>query len=135
MAAHKPGLEIDLAAYTFRLLFQYPPGSSPLVQASLHLRYNLWSDPGVWALLYPDASKPHLNHPEQWIGTPEAIADHALHLLEKIFASGQQVAIEEMERRAFSVQAMHPIKDKRARLRRGGAVHQDGCGEVPAPWV
>lgn len=29
----------------------------------------------------------------------------------------QQVAIEEMERRAFSVQAMHPIKDKRARLR------------------
>jgi len=30
---------------------------------------------------------------------------------------GQQAAIEEMERRAFSVQAMHPIKDKRARLR------------------
>lgn len=29
----------------------------------------------------------------------------------------QQVAIEEMERRAFSVTAMHPIKDKRARLR------------------
>jgi predicted phage terminase large subunit-like protein len=29
----------------------------------------------------------------------------------------QQVAIEEMERRAFSVQAMHPIRDKRARLR------------------
>lgn len=29
----------------------------------------------------------------------------------------QQAAIEEMERRAFSVQAMHPIKDKRARLR------------------
>jgi predicted phage terminase large subunit-like protein len=25
--------------------------------------------------------------------------------------------VEEMERRAFSVQAMHPIKDKRARLR------------------
>ena len=29
----------------------------------------------------------------------------------------QQAAIEEMERRAFSVQATHPIKDKRARLR------------------
>lgn len=29
----------------------------------------------------------------------------------------QQVAIEEMERRAFDVQAMRPIKDKRARLR------------------
>lgn len=29
----------------------------------------------------------------------------------------QQVAIEEMERRAFNVQAMHPVKDKRARLR------------------
>jgi predicted phage terminase large subunit-like protein len=29
----------------------------------------------------------------------------------------QQVAIEEMERRAFSVEAMHPMKDKRARLR------------------
>src|ERR1700722_2353305 len=29
----------------------------------------------------------------------------------------QQAAIEEMERRAFSVTAMHPIKDKRARLR------------------
>ena len=29
----------------------------------------------------------------------------------------QQAAIEEMERRAFSVQAMHPTKDKRARLR------------------
>jgi hypothetical protein len=41
----------------------------------------------------------------------------------------QQAAIEEMERRAFSVQAMHPIKDKRARLR-GRAVHQDGHREV-----
>src|SRR5580704_10034517 len=29
----------------------------------------------------------------------------------------QQAAIEEMERRAFSVEAMHPMKDKRARLR------------------
>jgi predicted phage terminase large subunit-like protein len=29
----------------------------------------------------------------------------------------QQAAIEEMERRAFSVQGMHPIKDKRVRLR------------------
>jgi len=32
----------------------------------------------------------------------------------------QQAPIEEMERRAFSVQAMHPIKDKRARLREQG---------------
>jgi hypothetical protein len=29
----------------------------------------------------------------------------------------QQAAIEELERRAFAVTAMHPIKDKRARLR------------------
>jgi hypothetical protein len=29
----------------------------------------------------------------------------------------QQVAIEEMERRAFAVTGIHPIKDKRARLR------------------
>jgi hypothetical protein len=29
----------------------------------------------------------------------------------------EQAAIEEMERRALAVQAMHPIKDKRARLR------------------
>jgi len=29
----------------------------------------------------------------------------------------QQAAIEELERRAFTVKAMHPIKDKRARLR------------------
>ena len=28
-----------------------------------------------------------------------------------------QAAIEETERRGFAVQAMHPIKDKRARLR------------------
>jgi hypothetical protein len=29
----------------------------------------------------------------------------------------QQAAIEELERRAFAVTPMHPIKDKRARLR------------------
>jgi hypothetical protein len=38
----------------------------------------------------------------------------------------QQVAIEEMERRAFSVQPMHPIKDKRARLRVAGRYIKTG---------
>ena len=42
----------------------------------------------------------------------------------------QQAAIEEMERRAYSVQTMHPIKDKRA-----AAVHKDGRGEVSADRV
>ena len=41
----------------------------------------------------------------------------------------QQAAIEELERRAFDVTAMHPIKDKRARSR-GGTVHQERHREV-----
>ena len=50
----------------------------------------------------------------------------------------QQAAIEEMERRAFAVTAMHPIKDKRARLRvaaryiKNGAVNfrAHGCEQL-----
>jgi len=45
---------------------------------------------------------------------------HSTNMSTEWFVEGvmyQQAAIEEMERRAFSVQAMHPIKDKRARLR------------------
>jgi predicted phage terminase large subunit-like protein len=43
----------------------------------------------------------------------------------------QQVAIEEMERRAFSVQAMHPIKDKRARLRVAARYIKNGTVKFP----
>jgi predicted phage terminase large subunit-like protein len=43
----------------------------------------------------------------------------------------QQVAIEEMERRAFSVQAMHPIKDKRARLRVAARYIKNGVVRFP----
>jgi predicted phage terminase large subunit-like protein len=43
----------------------------------------------------------------------------------------QQAAIEEMERRAFSVQAMHPIKDKRARLRVAARYIKTGVVKFP----
>ena len=43
----------------------------------------------------------------------------------------QQAAIEEMERRAFSVQAMHPIKDKRARLRVATRYIKNGTVKFP----
>jgi predicted phage terminase large subunit-like protein len=43
----------------------------------------------------------------------------------------QQAAIEEMERRAFSVQAMHPIKDKRARLRVAARYIKNGVVRFP----
>jgi hypothetical protein len=42
----------------------------------------------------------------------------------------QQAAIEEKERRAFGVQAMHPIKDKRAPAR-GSTLHQAWRSEIP----
>ena len=43
----------------------------------------------------------------------------------------QQVAIEEMERRAVSVQVMHPIKDKRARLRVAARYIKNGTVKFP----
>src|SRR5580700_8827339 len=43
----------------------------------------------------------------------------------------QQAAIEEMERRAFSVQAMHPIKDRRARLRAAARYIKMGIVKFP----
>jgi hypothetical protein len=86
------GLSIDLGDYEFALTFQYSSWP-PLVAAQLRLHYNLWSDPATFALLYPDASKPHLNHPAQWPGTPEQIADHTLHLLDGIFANPAPEAI------------------------------------------
>lgn len=43
----------------------------------------------------------------------------------------QQAAIEEMERRAFSVQPMHPIKDKRARLRVAARYSKLGVVKLP----
>jgi predicted phage terminase large subunit-like protein len=44
----------------------------------------------------------------------------------------QQAAIEELERRAFSVQAMHPIKDKRARLRVAARYIKSGMVSFPS---
>jgi hypothetical protein len=46
----------------------------------------------------------------------------------------QQAAIEEMERRAFSVRAMHPIKDKRARLRVAAGRQKDLACIGPKPF-
>ena len=43
----------------------------------------------------------------------------------------QQAAIEEMERRAFSVEAMHPMKDKRARLRVAARYIKTGVVKFP----
>jgi predicted phage terminase large subunit-like protein len=43
----------------------------------------------------------------------------------------QQAAIEEMERRAFAVTAMHPIKDKRARLRVAARYIKNGTVKFP----
>jgi hypothetical protein len=46
----------------------------------------------------------------------------------------QHAAIEEMERRAFSVEPMRPIKDKRARLR-VAARYQERHGKISTYWV
>jgi predicted phage terminase large subunit-like protein len=43
----------------------------------------------------------------------------------------QQAAIEEMERRAFAVEPMHPIKDKRARLRVAARYIKNGTVKFP----
>jgi predicted phage terminase large subunit-like protein len=43
----------------------------------------------------------------------------------------QQAAIEEMDRRAFSVRAMHPIKDKRSRLRVAARYIKNGTVKFP----
>jgi predicted phage terminase large subunit-like protein len=43
----------------------------------------------------------------------------------------QQVMIEEMERRAFAVTPMHPIKDKRARLRVAARYIKTGVVKFP----
>jgi phage terminase large subunit-like protein len=43
----------------------------------------------------------------------------------------QHAAIEEMERRAFSVQGMRPIKDKRARLRVAARYIKNGTVKFP----
>jgi predicted phage terminase large subunit-like protein len=43
----------------------------------------------------------------------------------------QQAAIEEMERRAFAVTPMHPIKDKRARLRVAARYIKTGVVKFP----
>lgn len=43
----------------------------------------------------------------------------------------QQAAIEEMNRRTFSVRAMHPIKDKRARLRVAARYIKNGTVKFP----
>jgi phage terminase large subunit-like protein len=43
----------------------------------------------------------------------------------------QQAAIEELERWALSVQAMHPMKDKRARLRVAARYIKNGTVKFP----
>jgi predicted phage terminase large subunit-like protein len=43
----------------------------------------------------------------------------------------QQAAIEEMERRAFSAEAMHPMKDKRARPRVAARYIKTGVVKFP----
>jgi hypothetical protein len=43
----------------------------------------------------------------------------------------RQAAIEEMDRWAFSVQAMHPIEDKRARLRVAARYIKNGAVKFP----
>jgi len=43
----------------------------------------------------------------------------------------QQAATEELERRAFSVQATHPTKDKRARLRVAARYIKNGPLKFP----
>src|SRR3954452_15863836 len=43
----------------------------------------------------------------------------------------QAAAIEEMERRAFAVTAVHPIKDKRARLRVAARYIKNGTVKFP----
>ena len=44
----------------------------------------------------------------------------------------QQAAIEEMERRAFSVTAHAPDQGQACAAARGGALHQERHGEIPA---
>lgn len=66
---------------------------------------------------------------------------HSSTMASEFYVEGiayQMAAIEEMERRAFSVKAMHPIKDKRSRLRvavryiKNGTVRfpRKGCEEL-----
>src|ERR1700751_3654696 len=43
----------------------------------------------------------------------------------------QQAAIDELERRAFAVTPMHPIKDKRARLRVAARYIKNGTVKFP----
>ena len=43
----------------------------------------------------------------------------------------QQAAIDELERRAFAVTPMHPIKDKRARLRVAARYIKNGTVRFP----
>jgi hypothetical protein len=47
------------------------------------------------------------------------------------FFAYQQAAIEELERRAFAVTAMHPIKDQRARLRVAARCVKNGTVKFP----
>ena len=59
---------------------------------------------------------------------------HSSKMSSEFFVEGvafQQAAIEEMERRAFAVTAMHPIKDKRARLRVAARYIKNGTVKFP----
>jgi phage terminase large subunit-like protein len=68
--------------------------------------------------------------------TMEALDDvrHASPMSSEFFVEAvayQQAAIEELERRAFAVTPMHPIKDKRARLRVAARYIKNGTVKFP----
>src|SRR5271170_6882588 len=59
---------------------------------------------------------------------------HSTKMASEFYVEGvayQMAAIEEMERRAFSVKAMHPIKDKRSRLRVAARYIKNGTVKFP----
>jgi predicted phage terminase large subunit-like protein len=59
---------------------------------------------------------------------------HSSKMASEFYVEGvayQMAAIEEMERRAFSVKAMHPIKDKRSRLRVAARYIKNGTVKFP----
>lgn len=59
---------------------------------------------------------------------------HSTKMTSEFYIEGvayQMAAVEEMERRAFAVKAMHPIKDKRSRLRVAARYIKNGTVKFP----
>jgi predicted phage terminase large subunit-like protein len=93
-------------------------------------------------ITWPDAKleiyvQPHpINRRMSFHDTMDALDDvrHSTQMSSEFFVEAvayQQAAIDELERRAFSVQAMHPIKDKRARLRVAARYIKNGTVKFP----